>query len=214
MPNLVGSLLRLPYTFAVPKFGGRNWTVASALLLLESRTEPPDVVMVDLDMPGMDGIEFIGHLAQRSLARSVLVVSALDPALLNTVQTMARAYGLHVLGSVEKPLTLENLSQALARHHTRTAAHADEESGEITASMVRTARPAHRSTSAGPPWPASSTQAPRKVFMVRCASGVTRMRQRAVAGPSVSGGVAKCTPKARRSWAKTWPSSSFRTLPI
>ena len=34
IPNLVGSLLRLPYTFAVPKFGGRNWTVISALLLL------------------------------------------------------------------------------------------------------------------------------------------------------------------------------------
>lgn len=34
VPNLVGSLLRLPYTFAVPKFGGRNWTVISALMLL------------------------------------------------------------------------------------------------------------------------------------------------------------------------------------
>src|SRR5690606_25125999 len=34
VPNLVGSLLRLPYTFAVPKFGGRNWTMVSALLLL------------------------------------------------------------------------------------------------------------------------------------------------------------------------------------
>jgi NNP family nitrate/nitrite transporter-like MFS transporter len=34
VPNLVGSLIRLPYTFAVPKFGGRNWTVFSALALL------------------------------------------------------------------------------------------------------------------------------------------------------------------------------------
>jgi len=34
VPNLVGSLIRLPYTFAVPKFGGRNWTIMSALLLL------------------------------------------------------------------------------------------------------------------------------------------------------------------------------------
>jgi NNP family nitrate/nitrite transporter-like MFS transporter len=34
LPNLVGSLLRLPYTFAVPKFGGRNWTMVSAGLLL------------------------------------------------------------------------------------------------------------------------------------------------------------------------------------
>ncbi|WP_199441439.1 MFS transporter [Umezawaea beigongshangensis] len=34
LPNLVGSVLRLPYTFAVPLFGGRNWTAISALLLL------------------------------------------------------------------------------------------------------------------------------------------------------------------------------------
>src|SRR5215217_3377113 len=34
LPNLVGSLLRLPYTFAVPKFGGRNWTIASGVMLL------------------------------------------------------------------------------------------------------------------------------------------------------------------------------------
>jgi len=33
IPGLVGALMRFPYTFAVPKFGGRNWTVISALLL-------------------------------------------------------------------------------------------------------------------------------------------------------------------------------------
>ncbi len=32
--SLVGATVRLPYTFAVPRFGGRNWTVVSALLLL------------------------------------------------------------------------------------------------------------------------------------------------------------------------------------
>ncbi len=34
LPNLVGATARLPYTFAVPRFGGRNWTVVSVLLLL------------------------------------------------------------------------------------------------------------------------------------------------------------------------------------
>ncbi|QGQ19467.1 MFS transporter [Cellulomonas sp. JZ18] len=34
VPSLVGATLRIPYTFAVPVFGGRNWTVVSALLLL------------------------------------------------------------------------------------------------------------------------------------------------------------------------------------
>jgi NNP family nitrate/nitrite transporter-like MFS transporter len=34
LPGLVGALVRFPYTFAVPRFGGRNWTIVSALLLL------------------------------------------------------------------------------------------------------------------------------------------------------------------------------------
>ena len=34
VPGLVGAIMRFPYTFAVPRFGGRNWTVASVLLLL------------------------------------------------------------------------------------------------------------------------------------------------------------------------------------
>lgn len=34
LPSLVGATIRIPYTFAVPRFGGRNWTIISALLLL------------------------------------------------------------------------------------------------------------------------------------------------------------------------------------
>ncbi|HET9141490.1 MFS transporter [Actinophytocola sp.] len=34
VPNLVGATLRIPYTFAVPRFGGRLWTGISAALLL------------------------------------------------------------------------------------------------------------------------------------------------------------------------------------
>jgi NNP family nitrate/nitrite transporter-like MFS transporter len=34
MPTLVGSFVRIPYTFAVARFGGRNWTIVSALMLL------------------------------------------------------------------------------------------------------------------------------------------------------------------------------------
>ncbi|MET4048577.1 NNP family nitrate/nitrite transporter-like MFS transporter [Rhodococcus sp. UYP5] len=34
VPTLVGAILRIPYTFATAKFGGRNWTIFSALVLL------------------------------------------------------------------------------------------------------------------------------------------------------------------------------------
>ncbi|WP_127360228.1 nitrate/nitrite transporter [Actinacidiphila soli] len=42
----VGSLVRVPYTFAVARFGGRNWTVFSALLLL------PTVAVAVVMKPG------------------------------------------------------------------------------------------------------------------------------------------------------------------
>ena len=38
LPGLVGALMRFPYTFAVPRFGGRNWTIVSALLLFVPTT--------------------------------------------------------------------------------------------------------------------------------------------------------------------------------
>jgi NNP family nitrate/nitrite transporter-like MFS transporter len=38
IPGLVGALMRFPYTFAVPRFGGRNWTIVSAALLFVPTT--------------------------------------------------------------------------------------------------------------------------------------------------------------------------------
>ena len=50
--------------------------------------------------------------------------------------------------------------------------------------------------------------------MVRSASGVTWIRQRAVGGPSGAGGTSKATPVARMSCTNTSPSWSSRTLPM
>ncbi len=70
--------------------------------------------LVDLDLPGMDGIEFMGFAAQEHLAKSIAVVSAMAPALLHTLQVMAKASGLRVLGAVEKPLTPGKLTHVLS----------------------------------------------------------------------------------------------------
>ncbi len=86
-----------------------------ALNLLMARHAPVDVILCDLDMPEMDGVEFISHVATNRLARALLVVSAMDSAILHTVETMARAYGIQVLESIPKPLTAKLLADRLER---------------------------------------------------------------------------------------------------
>jgi len=90
----------------------------SALAELGRQERPADVVLVDLDLPHMDGIEFIGHVARERLASAVVVLTALDPALLNTVRLMARASGMRVLGTVEKPLTQTKLAEVIDLYFT------------------------------------------------------------------------------------------------
>jgi len=120
----------------------------AALQLLEAASQPPDVILVDLDLPGMDGIELIGHVAKRQLARAVILFSALDPVLLSTVQTMARAYGLRVLCSLEKPLTREKLLAALAHYGDVLLVAEGVETVEISGDDIRAALAAGEIT----PW--------------------------------------------------------------
>ena len=87
----------------------------AALAVTRSLFLPPAIVVVDLEMPGMDGIELMQQMAQEGLRPSLLVASGAERAILDSVASMIEALGLPLLGAVTKPLCLEHLSQAFAR---------------------------------------------------------------------------------------------------
>lgn len=84
-----------------------------ALQVLE--TCSVDVVLIDLEMPVMDGVELIRSMAQKKFVSSVIILSAKDPILIASVGTMAEADGLHVLGTFQKPLLPDALECSLLR---------------------------------------------------------------------------------------------------
>ena len=88
----------------------------AALEIVRDLGEPIDIIISDLDMPEMDGMEFIRHLAGAAGSPSLIVVSGLDRALLTSVEMMARAYKVRLLGSIAKPVTNGKLTALIDLH--------------------------------------------------------------------------------------------------
>ncbi|KAF0813953.1 Phytochrome-like protein cph2 [Andreprevotia sp. IGB-42] len=87
-----------------------------ALELLAMLTLPPNLLIIDLEMPGMDGVELIQQLEQRRIDIPIIVASSREGALINSVETMTHALGLSVLAALQKPLGLVQLRNAFCRY--------------------------------------------------------------------------------------------------
>ena len=73
-----------------------------------------DVVLADLDVPGMDGTAFLGALAEKHPGASLVLVSTPERAFRRSVEEIVRAYGVRLLGTMEKPVTRRGLDAMLA----------------------------------------------------------------------------------------------------
>jgi EAL domain-containing protein (putative c-di-GMP-specific phosphodiesterase class I)/CheY-like chemotaxis protein len=87
-----------------------------ALELLKKLRASVDVIISDLDMPSMDGMEFIRHVGAGRFGTSLIVASAVEQGVLSAVESMASAYGINFLGTIEKPVTRAKLLERLERH--------------------------------------------------------------------------------------------------
>ncbi|NQD36153.1 EAL domain-containing response regulator [Permianibacter sp. IMCC34836] len=86
-----------------------------ALDVMNASPYLPDILLVDLEMPGMDGIELLQQVMQRNLRMEVVIVSSRENALLTTVEAMSQTLGIAILGALQKPLTLERLAGVLGQ---------------------------------------------------------------------------------------------------
>ena len=75
--------------------------------------EPPAMAVVDLQMPGMDGVELLRFLAERGFEGPVLIISGFDRRVLESAFRLGQELGLKMRGPIEKPARLDQIEAVL-----------------------------------------------------------------------------------------------------
>jgi len=73
----------------------------------------PSLVVLDLQLPGMDGVEVIRNLARLATDAGVLLVSGMDQRVLVSARQVGESLGLKMLGVLQKPILIEDLEALL-----------------------------------------------------------------------------------------------------
>ncbi|MDG4813199.1 EAL domain-containing protein [Hydrogenovibrio sp. 3SP14C1] len=91
--------------------------VTDATVLKESDIKNIDLIFLDLWMPDKDGIEVLGWLHEHAYEGALVLMSGVDSSVLMSAEGLASAYGIKVIGHLNKPFDVDAIQTLIKRVH-------------------------------------------------------------------------------------------------
>ncbi|MGI9381581.1 MAG: EAL domain-containing response regulator [Methyloligellaceae bacterium] len=110
-----------------------------ALQVVQSGARSIDFVLCDLNMPEMDGLQFLRHLKECGYEGQVAVLSGEQEHIRKTARRLAASYDLNLIGTLKKPFDKAALEQLIQDAETRNAEPANVAAIDVTEDDLRIA---------------------------------------------------------------------------
>lgn len=75
----------------------------------------PNIILMDLQMPKLDGVELLRKLADQDSRAAIILVSGMDKSVLETTEDLGKSLGLNMAGVIVKPIDIDNLKKILEK---------------------------------------------------------------------------------------------------
>jgi len=108
--------IRMLRSLGVSSIYDANNGIKALEIIRDKKVMPVDIVLCDLNMPEMDGLEFLRHLGQERHNVAIVIISSLSSKLLLSVGKMTKMHGIKLLGVVEKPVTTVQLEELFSKY--------------------------------------------------------------------------------------------------
>ena len=93
-----------------------TYTMAESFFAEVDSIDDNSIIILDLNMPEMDGIEVMRLMVKKNIKLPLILISGYDSGVLHSAEQLAKAYSLEIIGTITKPFMFSDFKNIIQKY--------------------------------------------------------------------------------------------------